>query len=195
MRIRAVDRRHLMKEEFLMSFDTILTSTPHHNDETRISIHFWSIMASDDDHLCQQQLEMTLPVPTSNLTWPRAEAKKYEIGTFVAGLWPRVELQRYKGLPLLSNGYSRVHIRSMVQEICFIEIDKHCWNSVLDRLEWTDYFKKITKIRNENSRKLNTKCIDVFIRSLMNISMPHSNKQSNGHGHSKTTRGKLLTEI
>jgi hypothetical protein len=40
----------------------------------------------------------------------------------------------------------------MVQEICFIKVDEYYWNSERDRLDGTDYFKLLTKIRNENSR-------------------------------------------
>jgi hypothetical protein len=45
------------------------------------------------------------------------------------------------------------------------------------------------------SEALNIKRVDIFLRSPMNICMPHFDKQSDGQGHWKTARGKLLTKI
>jgi hypothetical protein len=108
----------------------------NHNDKTRIAIDFWSIVESSDVRLYQQHLEMTLLVLTSDLTWPRAAVRKYKTDTIVAGFWPWVEYQRYRRLPSVSHGYSHTFIQQMVQEICFIEVDKCCWNSML--ADWSE---------------------------------------------------------
>jgi hypothetical protein len=145
----------------------------NHNDKTNIVVHFWSIMASDDVQLCQQDLEMPIPLLASNLIWPWVVVRKYKTGTIVAGFWPRVEYQRYRALPLLSNGYSRALIWSMVQKICFIVVDECCWNCALDRLEGTDYFEFLTKIWYENSRNFEYKAHrhlpQIFIKYLCTL--------------------------
>jgi hypothetical protein len=98
------------------TFDANLTRTCgqffNHNDKTRVVIHFWSIMEGDEVQLCRQHLEVTLPILTSNWTWPRVAVKKYKIDTIVAGFWQRVKYQRYSGLSLLSDG---IHVPSYNQ--------------------------------------------------------------------------------
>jgi hypothetical protein len=72
----------------------------------------------------------------------------------------------------------------MIQEICFIEVDELCWNSVLDRLEGIDYFKVLTKIQNENSENFEHQThrhIPQFFP--MNIHVSHADKPSNGYHH------------
>jgi hypothetical protein len=61
-------------------------------------------------------------------------------------------------------GYSRAFIRPMVQEICLLEVDKCCWNSEHDWFRANWLFWILTKIRNENSRTLNTKRVDILPR-------------------------------
>jgi hypothetical protein len=71
----------------------------------------------------------------------------YQTSTIVAGFWILVEYQRYRGLPLLSNRYLRAPIRSMVQELYFIEIDKCCRNSMLVLLAKTHQWASIGNTR------------------------------------------------
>jgi hypothetical protein len=54
----------------------------NHNDKTRIAIHFWIIMASDNIWLCQQDLKTALPVQTSNLIWPWAAVSNSKLVLF-----------------------------------------------------------------------------------------------------------------
>jgi hypothetical protein len=56
---------------------------------------------------------------------------------------------------------------SMVQEICFIEVDECCWNSEVGRLEETDYIELSAKIQNENSRNFEYQtCIHLPLISI-----------------------------
>jgi hypothetical protein len=150
-------------------------------------------MASDDVQLCQQDLETTILVLMSNLTWPREAVREYQTRTIVAGFRQRVEYHRRRGLLLLSNGYSRDFIRSMVQEICFIEVDERCWNSELD---WSGGDLTISnfwpKFKMKTQEALNTKLVDVLLRFPTNTRMPHSDKQSNGYSHWKTAWGEIF---
>jgi hypothetical protein len=134
-------------------------------------------------------------VSMSNLTWLQAAVRKYEFGIIVAGFRPRVDQQEYRGLPLLSNGYSCALIRSMVQEICFIEVDKCCWNSVLDSLEDLTISIFWSSFEIKTPETLNTKHVDIFLRFPMNICVCQADKPSNGYGHWKIARGKILMEI
>jgi hypothetical protein len=127
----------------------VYSSTTVQKESTTVS--FWSNVASDDVQLHQQHFETTFLVPTLNLTWLRPAIRKYKTGTVVAGFWRGVEYQRCIGLSQLSSEYSRALIRSMVHELRSIVVEECCWNSVLDRLEWTDYFEFLTKFQNENS--------------------------------------------
>jgi hypothetical protein len=67
-------------------------------------------------------------------------------------------------------------------------------------LRWTDWSELTIlncrpKIINKNSRTLNTKHVDIFLRFPSNICVPCSDKQSNNYGHWRTTWGEILTEI
>jgi hypothetical protein len=66
-----------------------------------------------------------------------------------------------------------------------------CWKD----LEETNYFESLTKIKNENSRNLNTKCIDILLRSSVNACVSHADKPSNGYGHWKTAQSEILAKI
>jgi hypothetical protein len=63
----------------------------NHDDKTRIVIHFWRKMASDDVQLCQQDLEMIILILTSNLTWLWAAVRKYDIDAVGIGFSRRLE--------------------------------------------------------------------------------------------------------
>jgi hypothetical protein len=76
----------------------------------------------------------------------------------------------------------------------------HKFTNAVGSLRWkdlgeTNYFESLTKIKNENSRNLNTKCIAILLRSSANACVSHADKPINGYGHWKTAQGEILAKI
>jgi hypothetical protein len=97
---------------------------------------------------------MTLLVLTSNIFWLWAAVRKYEISTIVVGFGPIVEYKRCRGLPLLSNGYWHVLIRSTVQEICFIKVDEMLLEFCMGQIRGNWLFQNFDEESKWNLRKL-----------------------------------------
>jgi hypothetical protein len=150
MRIHADGQHHLMEEELLGPTDKIsrLTFQPQRwNKNSRKLKHHskWRGLAlptSFENDNSDTDIKSDLTTSSS---------QRIRNWHYCSCIMTKSWIPRYIGLPSLSNGYLHTFIRSMVQEICFIEVDECYWNSVLDRLEGADYFEFFTKIWNDIS--------------------------------------------
>jgi hypothetical protein len=188
-----VDRRHLMEEEPLMpTWQDLAADFFNHNDKTRVVVHFWSVTESGKVWLCREHLEMTLPILTSNQTWPRAAVRKYKINTIAAGSWPRVEHQRYRGISLLSNGLMCPHMINGSGDMLYRSwwILLEFWARQICRELTISKFWPRFEMKTQET--LNTNRIDILLRFPSNNCVPCSYKPSNSYGHYKMAWGKIL---
>jgi hypothetical protein len=80
----------------------------------------------------------------------------------------------------------------MVQEICFIEVDKRCWNSATKIRGKLTISNFLPWFEMETPETLNTKHVDILLNFPMNICVSHADKPRNGYGHWEIARCEIF---